>query len=198
MADRLSFRRFCGFGLDEATPDATMISRLRCELAKAGLAEKVFQEIGRQLDKKGLVLKQGTLIDATLVEADARRPPMDEGEVSGRDPLPGRAPVRVDEALLRLPPGALSRPRTQWQPSLPDVHRHQPAQGHQSDDLSGGVRPKRARSNGSGAKWRTKCGQNAQIARQGTKISRSYPFHFGLLRSSDIPPLLCGPSHDKT
>ena len=89
LADRLSFRRFCGFGLDEATPDATTISRFRCDLAAAGLAEKLFGEIGRQLDQQGLVLKQGTLIDATLVEADARRPPMDEGEVSERDPDAG-------------------------------------------------------------------------------------------------------------
>jgi transposase len=89
LCDRLSFRRFCGFGLDDMTPDATTISRFRCDLAAAGLSEKLFREIGRQLDKKGLVLKQGTLIDATLVEADAKRPPMSEGEVSGRDPDAG-------------------------------------------------------------------------------------------------------------
>jgi IS5 family transposase len=86
LLDRISFRRFCGFGLDDTTPDATTI---RCDLAEAGLAEKVFREIAGQLDKQGLVLKQGTLIEATLVEADARRPPMSEGEVSGRDPDAG-------------------------------------------------------------------------------------------------------------
>jgi transposase len=89
LTDRLSFRRFCGFGLDEAAPAATTISRFRCDLAEAGLSEKLFREIGRQLDKQGLVLKQGTLIDATLVEADAKRPPSPEGEVSGGDPDAG-------------------------------------------------------------------------------------------------------------
>jgi IS5 family transposase len=89
LTDRLSFRRFCGFGLDEAPPDATTLSRFRCDLAAVGLAEKLFGEINRQLDEEGLVLKQGTLIDATLVEADAKRPPMREGEVSERDPDAG-------------------------------------------------------------------------------------------------------------
>jgi IS5 family transposase len=54
-------------------------------LAERGLAEALFAELNRQLDTRGLVLKAGTLIDATLVEAAVARPPQSEGEVSTLD-----------------------------------------------------------------------------------------------------------------
>jgi hypothetical protein len=38
---------------------------------------------------KGLFVKSGTLIDASLIEADVKRPPKDEGEVAERDPDAG-------------------------------------------------------------------------------------------------------------
>lgn len=69
LGDRLSFRRFVGLGLDEATPDHTTLCRFRNDLVGAGLAEKLFAEMGRQLDQLGLVLRRGTLVDATLVQA---------------------------------------------------------------------------------------------------------------------------------
>lgn len=43
------------------------------------MAEKLFEELGRQLDEQGLIVKKGTLVDATLVEAQASRPSMYEG-----------------------------------------------------------------------------------------------------------------------
>ena len=89
LADRLSFRRFCGLGLDDGTPDETTICRFRAALAERGMAEALFVELNRQLDTKGLMLKAGTLIDATLVEAAVARPPQSEGEVSTKDPEAG-------------------------------------------------------------------------------------------------------------
>ncbi len=83
------FRRFCGFGLDDGTPDETTLCRFRGALAERGLAEALFAELNRQLDARGLVLKAGTLIDATLVEAAVARPPQREGEVSTLDPEAG-------------------------------------------------------------------------------------------------------------
>ena len=89
LADRLSFRRFCGFGLDDGTPDETTLCRFRAALAERRLAEALFAEVNRQLDARGLMLKAGTLIDATLVEAAVARPPQSEGEVSTKDPEAG-------------------------------------------------------------------------------------------------------------
>jgi IS5 family transposase len=89
LIDRLSFRRFCGFSLGDATPDETTFVRFRGDLAARGLAEKLFRALSRQLDDKGLVVKAGTLIDATLVDAAVKRPAAAEGEVSARDPDAG-------------------------------------------------------------------------------------------------------------
>jgi IS5 family transposase len=74
LLDRLSFRRFCGFGLDQSTPDETTICRFRGEVARTGVLALCFVEINRQLEAKGLLLKKGTLVDASIVAA-AHRPP---------------------------------------------------------------------------------------------------------------------------
>jgi IS5 family transposase len=71
LADRLSFRRFVGLPLDGPVPDETTICRFRGELARHGLAGRLLAAVDAQLATKGLVLRRGTLIDATLVEADA-------------------------------------------------------------------------------------------------------------------------------
>jgi IS5 family transposase len=87
--DRLSFRRFCGLPLDEAVPDHSTVWRFRQELGRHGLSEALFSEIGRQLDRRGLVVRSGTLIDASIVEAAVKPPSGKEGTVSARDPAAG-------------------------------------------------------------------------------------------------------------
>jgi IS5 family transposase len=72
IKDRLSFRRFAGLSLQDRVPDHSTLWRFRSELAKDGLIDRVFAEIVRQLDVKGLIVKRGTLIDASLVAAAAR------------------------------------------------------------------------------------------------------------------------------
>ena len=72
LADRLSFRRFAGLSLSDPVPDHSTLWRFRAALEASGLAEAVFAEITRQFEAKGLIVKQGTLIDASLVRARAR------------------------------------------------------------------------------------------------------------------------------
>jgi IS5 family transposase len=79
LSDRLSFRRFCGLGLDAATPDETTICRFRASLTEKGLAEKIFTAVLSQLDAQGLLLREGTIIDATVVEASVTPPPRAAG-----------------------------------------------------------------------------------------------------------------------
>jgi IS5 family transposase len=87
--DRVSFRRFAGIPLAESVPDHSSIWRFREQLARHGLAEKLLAEVNRQLDARGLILRRGTLIDATILEAAVRPPAGDAGEVSGHDPQAG-------------------------------------------------------------------------------------------------------------
>lgn len=86
LADRLSFRSFAGFSLADATPDHSTIWRFREQLARRRLMEPLMAELMGQLDDRGAVLKQGTLIDATIVQAQARRPRMKEPKISATDP----------------------------------------------------------------------------------------------------------------
>ena len=79
LGDRISFRRFVGLGLEDDTPDHSTISRFRAELVKRELSEKLFDELESQLDGRGLIVKEGTLMDATLVESQVRRPPLSKG-----------------------------------------------------------------------------------------------------------------------
>jgi transposase, IS5 family len=86
LSDRLSFMRFAGLSLEDRTPDHTTIWRFRDLLGREGLMERLVAELGRQLDRAGVVLRQGTLIDASLVTSAARRPRLEEGRQSPVDP----------------------------------------------------------------------------------------------------------------
>jgi IS5 family transposase len=72
--DRVSFRRFLGLPLEASAPDHTTYCRFRNRLSEGGLIEKLFGEFDKQLEHSGLMLKRGTMVDATLVEAAAARP----------------------------------------------------------------------------------------------------------------------------
>ena len=82
LEDRLSFRRFCGLSLEDAAPDQVTINRFRNLLVRLGLVRALFDEIIRQIDTRGLIVRQGTLIDASLIEASVKRPkaPKDGGD----------------------------------------------------------------------------------------------------------------------
>jgi IS5 family transposase len=73
LKDRLSFRHFVGISLTETIPDHSSIWRYR-EALGTGLAEKLFAEILCQIEARGFVLKQGTLVDASLVPAAVNAP----------------------------------------------------------------------------------------------------------------------------
>jgi IS5 family transposase len=84
LNDRLSFRRFVGLSIEDAVPDHSTLNRFRNHLAQAGLLEKLFSELDRQLDQAGLILRRGTMLDATLIEA-ASAPPSKERPGRDRD-----------------------------------------------------------------------------------------------------------------
>ena len=87
LLDRLSFRRFVGLGFNDPTPDQTCFVVFRRRLRQAGHDSTLFEGILTQLRDKGLVLKEGSLVDATLVE-QARGGKNQDGE-STRDRVAG-------------------------------------------------------------------------------------------------------------
>ncbi len=94
LKDRLSFRGFLGVGLGETLPDHSSLWRFREALGRE-LAQRVFGEIVRQIEGAGFVLKQGTLIDASLIAAAVNPPP------KPREPLAPDADGRPASKLVK-------------------------------------------------------------------------------------------------
>jgi IS5 family transposase len=85
LGDSLSFSRFVGLSLEDAVPDHTTLCRFRNRLVSQRRLEGLFDELDRQLERAGLVLKQGAMLDATLIEAATSRPPHGQ-EDQAKDP----------------------------------------------------------------------------------------------------------------
>jgi IS5 family transposase len=60
-----SLRTFAGLGL-EAIPDETTILNFRHLLEANDLAEDIFKQVNAHLARKGLPLKRGSIVDATI------------------------------------------------------------------------------------------------------------------------------------
>jgi len=70
--DRLSFQRFVGIGFTTTIPDYTTIWRFRERLIEENLNDKLFEKILGYIESKDLLLKKGTIIDATIIESSNR------------------------------------------------------------------------------------------------------------------------------
>lgn len=64
-----SMRRFAGLSLTGNLPDESTILKFRHLLEKYGLSQKLFESINEELRRHGLLLQQGTLIDASILSA---------------------------------------------------------------------------------------------------------------------------------
>lgn len=92
LDDRLSFRRFVSLSMSEKAPDHSVFSRFRNELIKHGIYDHLFAELNQQLETLGLIVKKGTLVDATVIEAASKRP------LHGKDGSAGRSEQDKDAA----------------------------------------------------------------------------------------------------
>jgi IS5 family transposase len=81
--DSQAIRRFVGIDLArEAAPDATTLLKFRRLLEAHELTRKVFEVIKAHLAEKGLMMREGTIVDATLIAA----PPSTKNRAKARDP----------------------------------------------------------------------------------------------------------------
>jgi IS5 family transposase len=67
---------------EDLIPDESSILRFRHRLEKLGLAEQLLAEVNALLTEKGLLLRQGTIVDATLINA----PSSTKNQSGERDP----------------------------------------------------------------------------------------------------------------
>ncbi|MCF6271519.1 MAG: IS5 family transposase [Melioribacteraceae bacterium] len=70
--DRLSFQKFIGITFATTIPDYTSIWRFRDRLAKHKVNDKIFEKILDSIESKNLLVKRGTIVDATLINSTTR------------------------------------------------------------------------------------------------------------------------------
>ncbi len=73
ILDRLSFMRFLGLGINEAVPDSKTIWLFRDTLTKLNLIDQLFNTLDKQLDKDGIIVHKGKIVDASIVEVPKQR-----------------------------------------------------------------------------------------------------------------------------
>ncbi len=73
LLDRISFRRFVGLSMHDGTVDATTLVKFRNRLREHGLMSVLFDMVVAHLRDAGLVVQEGTLVDATIIEAPRGR-----------------------------------------------------------------------------------------------------------------------------
>lgn len=69
VIDSRAFSEFCGVDSSNQVPDGDTIGRFRNILVRNGLQEKLFAQVVDMLQQKGLLLRKGTIVDSTLIEA---------------------------------------------------------------------------------------------------------------------------------
>ena len=83
LYDSQAIRAFVGIDLSrEAAPDATTLLKFRRLLEKHQLTKAIFQVVNDHLEDKGLLLRQGTIVDASIIAA----PPSTKNRDKARDP----------------------------------------------------------------------------------------------------------------
>jgi IS5 family transposase len=90
LYDSLSMRNFVGIDLGrEGAPDETTSGKFRHLLEAHDLGKRLFEEVGRHLQARGLKVSTGTIVDATIINA----PSSTKHQKGKRDP----AQIRVQK-----------------------------------------------------------------------------------------------------
>ena len=83
LYDSQALRGFAGIDLATVTvPDATTVMNFRHWLERHDLTKVLFDEVGATLEERGLLMRQGTIVDATIIAA----PPSTKNKSKTRDP----------------------------------------------------------------------------------------------------------------
>ena len=82
VIDSRAFSEFCGVESSNQVPDGDTLGRFRNLLIRNDLQEKLFAQVVQLLTDRGLILKKGTIVDSTLIEA----PSSTKNKEKRRDP----------------------------------------------------------------------------------------------------------------
>ena len=83
LYDSQALRGFAGITLNrDPVPDATTVLHFRHWLERHDLTKGLFDEVGAMLEERGLLMRQGTIVDATIIAA----PSSTKNKQKSRDP----------------------------------------------------------------------------------------------------------------
>lgn len=82
VIDSRAFSDFCGVESSNQVPDGDTLGRFRNILMRNGIQQELFAQVVELLMQRGLILKRGTIVDSTFIEA----PSSTKNEKKERDP----------------------------------------------------------------------------------------------------------------
>lgn len=82
IIDSRAFSDFCGVESSNQVPDGDTLGRFRNILMRNGIQQELFAQVVELLMQRGLILKRGTIVDSTFIEA----PSSTKNEKKERDP----------------------------------------------------------------------------------------------------------------
>ena len=69
VIDSCAFSDFCGVESSNQVPDGDTLGRFRNILIRNGIQQELFAQVAELLMQRGLILKRGTIVDSTFIEA---------------------------------------------------------------------------------------------------------------------------------
>ncbi|SQS10595.1 IS5 transposase and trans-activator [Escherichia coli] len=128
-----SMRLFARLSLDSALPDRTTIMNFRHLLEQHQLARQLFKTINRWLAEAGVMMTQGTLVDATIIEAPSstknkeqqRDPEMHQTKKGNQWHFGMKAHIGVDATIIEAPSSTKNKEQQR------DPEMHQTKKGNQ-------------------------------------------------------------------
>ena len=89
ILDRLSFMRFLGLKISDKVPDAKTIWHFKEQLTSSDVIKKLFEKFLGSLTSAGLILEEGSIVDASFVEVPRQRNSREENAEIKEDGTPG-------------------------------------------------------------------------------------------------------------
>ena len=71
VIDSRAFSDFCGVESSNQVPDGDTLGRFRNILMRNGIQQELFAQVVELLMQRGLILKRGTIVDSTFIEASS-------------------------------------------------------------------------------------------------------------------------------
>ena len=132
LYDSQALRSFAGIDLSvEAVPDATTLLKFRHLLEAHDLTQKIFAKVGALLSERKLLMKEGTIVDATIIAAPSSTKNACRGlfaainaDLTARGLLL-REGTLVDATLIAAPPSTKNKEKKR------DPEMHQTRKGNQ-------------------------------------------------------------------